>query len=283
MIRGTWLLSGLPRSGTSLCCRLAAELSDTVALSEPLRRSVFAGVETEREACSRIEHFAVQARTQIPVHRRAPSVQVDGRLDDDRVGPEPADGRLRLPQGGHGEIEVDKPLSGKFTLLIKHNALFAALLPRLTESLRCLALVRNPLVVMASWQTVDLPVHSGRIPAGEQFDRHLARTLDDEPEVLRRQLEVMNWFFGRFRAHLDPASIIRYEDLVQSGGRALFRVLGHADAAPAPLKNRNRNPMYRGVATDTLLSALLREPGPWSEFYSVADCESAADMISSMP
>ena len=73
----------------------------------------------------------------------------------------PPDARLRRFRGEWGEIAIDKPLSARFTLLIKHNALFAALLPRLTESFPCLALVRNPLSVLASWQTVDLPVHPG--------------------------------------------------------------------------------------------------------------------------
>ena len=90
--------------------------------------------------------------------------------------------------------------------------------------------MRNPLAVLASWQTVDLPVHRGRIPAGEALDRDLHRALEREPAVLGRQLVVLDWFFGRFHAHLDPANILRYEDVVESGGRALFRRLGHAGA-----------------------------------------------------
>ena len=131
-----------------------------------------------------------------------------------------------------GRDAIDKPLSANFTLLIKHNALFAALLPRLTESFSCLALVRNPLSVLASWQTVDLPVHRGRIPAGEEIDRELHQALEREPEVLRRQLIVLDWFLGQFHAHLDSQDIVRYEDVVESGGAALFRRLGHADARP---------------------------------------------------
>ena len=93
--------------------------------------------------------------------------------------------------------------------------------------------MRNPLSVLASWQTVDLPVHRGRIPAGEELDRDLHRVLEREPEVLGRQLIVLDWFFGRFHAHLNHQDIIRYEDVVESGGVALFRRLGHACAPPA--------------------------------------------------
>ena len=200
----TWLLSGVPRSGTSLCCRLAGALPDTVALSEPIRRKAFGGMDTPQGACARIGDFAGQARARILAERRASSVQVDGRLDDNRSASRHTDAGLRKLRSEWGEIAIDKPLSTGFTLLIKHNALFAALLPRLTESFPCLALVRNPLSVLVSWQTVDLPVHRGRIPAGEELDPDLHRALEREPEVLRRQLVVLDWFFGRFHAHLDP-------------------------------------------------------------------------------
>lgn len=279
----TWLLSGIPRSGSSLCCRLAGDLPDTVALSEPVRRDTFDKVGTRHEARARIEEFAAQARSRILVDRRAPSVQVDGRLDDNTVDSSPPQAGLRQRQGRQGEIEVHKPLSDNFTLLIKHNALFAALQSELAASFDCLALVRNPLAVLASWQTVNLPVHQGRIPAGEQFDGELQRVLAREPDVLRRQVAVLNWFFAAYRAHVSRENIIRYEDLVSSGGLVLFRLIGRAAAPPVPLENRNASLLYRGVALDTLMAALMQESGAWSEFYAAADCEQVADVIRSGP
>ena len=279
MVSRTWLLSGVPRSGTSLCCRLAGDLPDTVALSEPIRRKAFGGMDTPHGACARIGDFAEQARGRILAERRASSVQVDGRLDDNRSASRHTDAGLRRLRSEWGEIAIDKPLSARFTLLIKHNALFAALLPRLTETFSCLALVRNPLSVLASWQTVDLPVHRGRIPAGEELDRELHRALEQEPEVLGRQLIVLDWFFGQFDAHLDPENVIRYEDVVESGGLALFRRLGHADARPAALKSRNDSTLYDDVMIDTLLAALLESGGRWTRFYSAGDCERVSDGI----
>ena len=279
MVPRTWLLSGVPRSGTSLCCRLAGDLPDTVALSEPIRRKAFGGMDTPHGACARIGDFAGQARARILAERRASSVQVDGRLDDNRTASRQTDAGLRRLTGEWGEIAIDKPLSARFTLLIKHNALFAALLPRLTESFSCLALVRNPLSVLASWQTVDLPVHRGRIPAGEELDGDLHRALEQEPEVLRRQLIVLDWFFGQFHAHLDPENVIRYEDVVESGGVALFRRLGHARARPAELMSRNDSALYDEAMIDTLLKALLDGGGCWTRFYGREDCERVADGI----
>ena len=83
----TWLLSGVPRSGTSLCCRLAGELPDMVALSEPIR---YPGVrwhgQPAETAAARIRDFAKESRGNVSVaERRAPTVQFEGRLDDNRI------------------------------------------------------------------------------------------------------------------------------------------------------------------------------------------------------
>ena len=70
-----WLLSGVPRSGTSLCCRLAGALPDTVALSEPIRREASGGTDAPHGACARIGEFAEQARALILSERRARMAQ----------------------------------------------------------------------------------------------------------------------------------------------------------------------------------------------------------------
>ena len=275
----TWLLSGVPRSGTSLCCRLAGELPDTVALSEPIRRKAVGGMETPRGACLRIGEFAEQARARLLTERRAPTVQVEGRLDDNRSASRYTDSGLRRLRAEWGEIAIDKPLSARFALLIKHNALFAALLPHLVESFSCLALVRNPLAVLASWQTVDLPVSRGRIPAGEELDPALHRALNREPDLLRRQIIVLDWFFRHYSTHLASADIIRYEDVVESGGLVLYRRLGHAEALPVALKSSNDSALYAGPIIDKLLDALLETGGHWIRFYTPGDCAQVAERI----
>ena len=71
--------------------------------------------------------------------------------------------RLRHPQSTRDEIAIDKPLSSRFTLVVEQNTLFAALLPQLTASFSCVALMRNPLAVPTSWQTVNLLINQGRL------------------------------------------------------------------------------------------------------------------------
>ena len=283
----TWLLCGIPRSGNGLCCRLADGLPDTVALSQPfdpgfvLEGTRFGGLpRAPARACERLGEFAGAVRRQILTEGRAPSHQVEGALYDIIM----ASGRdalsgLRERRGGWGAVAVDKPLSGAFTLFMSQPAVFSALLPDLAASFPCVALVRNPLSLLASWQTVNLPFQRGRIAGAEPFDPELRRRLDEEPERLRRQLVILEWFFARYAAHLDRRRVLRYEDLIESGGAALFRLLGHGDAEPAALESRNESARYEGDRVDILLDALLESGGSWTRFYRRCDLERAAEGI----
>ena len=238
----TWLLAGVPRAGTSLCCRLAGALPGTVALSEPIPPRAFEAARCPEAACEVVGAFADAARAGLLADGRAPSVQVGGRLADGRVADAPGADGLRAPVGG-------------------------------------LALVRNPVAVLASWATVDLPARRGRAPMAERFDADLARRLDAAPVVLWRRVALVEWFFGRFAAHLPAERILRYEDLVAEGGLPLFRALGARDAAPEPLGNRNANVLYGAAGTDAALAVLLSGDGAWRRFYAPADLETAAGAI----
>ena len=98
-------------------------------------------MESPESASARIRDFAEETRERVRSERCAPSVQFEGRLDDNQTASRLTDAGLRRLRGGWGEMAVGKPLSDRFGLLIKHNALFAALLPRLVESFACLAIV----------------------------------------------------------------------------------------------------------------------------------------------
>lgn len=274
----TWLLTGIPRGGTSLCCRLAGDLPGVVALSEPLDRSVSGQADGSHSAASLIDEFVVRTRQRILDEGVAPSLHVGGRLDDAVVATDRQRG-LRRRRVQRGDVAVPGTLRRDFTLVIKHNALFAALLPALAARYPCVAVVRNPVAVLASWQTVAMPVGRGRIPAGEQFDFGLASALRREPGTLRRQTIVLRWFFQQYRRCLPSGRVLRYEDVVKTGGGCLFDLLGQADAPKEDLISRNANPVYGGIDVDSLLKAALTVADAWSALYSKADCLAAAEGI----
>ena len=90
---------------------------------------------------------------------------------------------------------------------------------------------------------------------------------------------MLDWFFERFEAHNSPDNIIRYEELVESGGVALFRRLGRPEVEPVVLESGNASSPYGRVNVDGLLEALLETRGVWTQLYRPRDLEEVAEGI----
>lgn len=258
------ILTGVPRSGTTLCCDLLGRASDTVALVEPM--PVHALPLEHDEAVAAIHEFFRHARDSLLRAGEAIGQQVQGRGPDNFFDDQRDARGVRVRKAQLGAVRIDKPLSPGFTLVVKHNAAFAALLPTLASSFECLALVRNPLAVLASWNSVDLPVAQGRLPAGERLQPALAAALDAAPDLLARQMLLLDWLFARFAQTLPRARILRYEDVVESNGAALAQASGIALPATA-LANRNASRLYDAQACAGFAARLQADTGAWRGFY----------------
>lgn len=157
-------------------------------------------------------------------------------------------GHRRSMVAASASVEVSKTLRSDFLLAIKHPNVFAGLLPLLAERFECCATVRNPLAVLASWETIEAPVHRGRAPYAEAIDPDLRATLDSLPGVIDRQLALLEWYFQTFTSTLPRDRVIRYEDVISSNGSTLSQLIPEAAELPnimsQPLASRNQNPIY---------------------------------------
>jgi hypothetical protein len=267
-------LTGLPRGGTTLACRLLGLASGTVALSEPMDVAQLPG--ERRAALAATREFFADARTQLLRDGSAPSKLRDGRLADNPFSaPAGAGGERRLLVQP-GRLQLDAPPASGFTLVVKHNALFTALLPELADGLEVLAVVRNPLAVLASWHSVKLPVRDGRLPAGERLDPALGARLDAAADAIARQLLLVDWCCSRFAASLPAERVVRYEDIVATQGQALYAAAGSSGASDAVLRGRNDSDTYRGCDVDALARRLLAGDGAWRHWYTDADVTALA-------
>ncbi len=270
-----WVLTGVPRAGTSVSTRLLDGLPNTVALNEPLQLADFDDCPDSETALQRIRERFTAIRQQVETSGTAPALNLAGLQGDARVEPVAGVATLRRPQGEVSDVAVSAQPG--FRLIIKQNALFTALLDGLADSFQCLALIRNPLAVLASWQTVELPVNRGSLPGGERYDATLASSLALESSVLTRQLLILDWFYSRFRQCLPDARILRFEDIAMRGPSALADAVGEEVRDAAPLQEKPLVKRYPGLDLDTLLQALLNGPTAWRDFYRVTDCERVLD------
>lgn len=270
------ILTGIPRSGTTLCCNLLGQAANTVALFEPM--PVHELPLEPAAAVATIAGFFERSRASLHASGAAKSQQVDGKIPDNPFG-SAVDGRGARVRTAHlGDIHVDKALTADFTLVIKHNATFTALLPTLVTTYACYAVIRNPLAVLASWNSVDLPVAHGRLPAGERLDPALSVRLDGMTDVLECQLHLLDWLFGQFDRCLPETHIVRYEEVVASAGASLAETTG-VPVPPLPLRNRNASHLYDAKASLQHAHRLRSHDGPWRCFYGDADVMQALDAL----
>jgi len=151
--------------------------------------------------------------------------------------------------------------------------MFTAALAALKGRFPCYAVVRNPLAVLLSWQTVPIPVNRGRIPFGEAFDEELKEALDSEADCLERQVTILRWCFSRYAEHLGEERVIRYETLVACGGRALAVIDPDAASLSEPLASRNTNALYDAGLVHRFACRLLDDPLIYGGFYRKSEIE----------
>jgi hypothetical protein len=99
------------------------------------------------------------------------------------------------------------------------------------------------------------------------MDPALANQLDAEPDVLARQILLLDCFFRRYAA--SPAlQIIRYEDLIATAGRALATFTPAAAGLDAPLQSRNTLELSRNPSASRVAERLLDSDNACWQFYS---------------
>ena len=268
------LITGTPRSGTTLLCSLLNKLPDTVALHEPMNVWEFPNCPDADAIAEVIEAFCAETRKSLHDHGYAMSKHVGGHIPDNVAANQVNRSGTRLRHTEHGPVFVEKPLSENFVLAIKHPVAFSALLETLTQRFECFAIIRNPLATLASWNSLAwLNVRQGHAPIGEKLDSQLRRDLAAEPDAIERQLHILEWFYTRFRRILPDRAIIKYEDLVASRGRELAKFFPGAANFDENLSSKNVNKFYDLALMVGLGEKLLQRKGVIWDFYSKRDVE----------
>lgn len=273
------LLTGLPRGGTTLACELLNGLSDVRALDEPMDpnrllqdAALHDGSSIDPE-CIRagIERFASEQRRAILDRGVALTLHVEGRVLGARVSDTRDAGGSRIPMGRRSEIAVQPPASRDFTLVIKHPVAFTALLPILLERFEVFAIVRNPLAVLASWESAPFPQREGRLGLRPAIAPELAARLEATAGRLERQLTLLDWFFQSYASALPRDRVIRYEDVVATGGAALEPIASSARGLELPLRSRNTAAVYAREYMRDAGRLLLERDGAHRRYYSPED------------
>jgi len=267
------LLTGVPRSGTTLACHLLNKVPDVVALHEAMDISRFFGQTDSARIRRIVEKWCAKTRESVLTRGIAPSRQVDGKVPDNPWSSTRTASGERERLVSKGEVTIDRPVTPAFTLVVKHPGLFTALIEHLVPQYPLVAIVRNPLSVLCSWSTMDVHMQDGRVPATERLVPGLTAALEALPDSTARQMHVVNWYFGRYAKLVDPSRVLRYEDVIGSRGKALGVVAPAAAALDENLTSRNKNELYAPQMMQKFAARLRDDDGPWRRFYDDASVE----------
>lgn len=262
------LLTGLPRSGTTMICHLLNRLPNVVALHEPMEPVSLAG-SSNGQIVAGLRAFFDAQRDSILSRGQARSKSFGGNvptnpLSDVIVGGQ----RQRLLDGM--SLLVSNVTSETFSLYLKHPAFFTACLPFLSDQFQCYASVRNPLSVLLSWQNAEMPVKDGHVPAAEHFDPALRKSLAAEPDRVERQIIILEYFYRMYSTYI-PDHTMRYEDIIATNGRFLAIVEPSAIRFDEPLQSRNKLNLPNRDQVEFLLSRLVNREHVYEQFYSRDD------------
>ena len=258
------LLTGLPRSGTTLLCACINRLADCLALAEPISPPTHGNVEG---ALKCISAFLAATRERALRDRRVTTKSTVLGLNTENWFEIPTpSGRLRVSSEKIHDLSLDKALTPNFKLIVKQPGFFTALAERLTDYYPVYAMVRHPLAVLASWQTVDMPVNSGRWPVAEAFSRHLRSGLEALAAPLDRQVFILKWCFEVYQ-RLPQERVIRYEDLLTSPTATLRKIAGTASAINYPFHFEDLKSRYPSVNLPALAQVLLPLASEFEDLY----------------
>jgi hypothetical protein len=258
------ILTGPPRSGTTLSCFLLNKLENTVALHEPMNLKMFP---SPAEGVRATRQFFIEMRESLLRNGTALA-----KVSGDKIPDNPftqAQGGKRQSIVQKGQVHFDKPLTPDFRLVIKQNAHFSFLLPELLPHFTCYTIIRNPVSTIASWNSIQAPVSRGNLTVLKTLHPDLYKELESIPNLLQRQVRLAHELFLRYQQN--PAvQIIRYEDIVDSGGKALAVISPAAAYLDQPLESKNRNKLYSETLFEEIRMALAEFPnGAFKDYYEV--------------
>jgi hypothetical protein len=273
------ILAGIPRGGTSLACVLLNQLSNTIALNEPLELSQLVS-KNETEKIVWLKYQFAQARVKLSRTKSALSKGKGGKLVSNLFSDNPAEDGLRLNIATLQAISFPHFVdSRELSLIIKHPNAFTVLLPLLRDHFECFAVVRNPLAVLLSWNSTRARWQEGFVPVAEKLDEPLHNQLMKAKGIFERQLYILAHYFRIIRESLPQSQVLRYEDIIETGGSALSAICPEAQKLACQLSNLNTNAAYYRSKVNFFTDELLNSPCNWAPFYSKNDILSLSNNL----
>ncbi|MBT0585055.1 sulfotransferase family protein [Alteromonas oceanisediminis] len=221
-----FLITGLPRSGTSLLCNLLHKAPDVVVVNEPTE--VFSALEKD-PTCLPLDRLYRSLRTDIVIGNGIKNkVSASGNvIEDTRIN----DGRRHYQphfQSTDFRLGTKNPLAYLSRLRVLCDAL---------PEMPIIVMVRHPLDVIASWKAsfshlnnVDfniIPFADETDPLLDPVQIRLLHAIRHEPYLPVKRVLYFNYLAEMIRRDKERVLVVRYEDLVGRPKSTMLSVTQH--------------------------------------------------------
>lgn len=261
MIQKNIILTGPPRSGTTLTCNLLNKLPNVAALHEPMNLKMFSN---KSEGLKNTIDFFEKMRKMIVEDGYAISKVKNGTIP---TNPFEEGKTNRTSIVKKEKFKIDKQLSTDFILVIKQNAHFTFLLKEFKNEFPCFVVIRNPLTTIASWNSIEAPVSNGNLTVLKGLNQMLYERLNSIDDLFLRQITLYNEIVKNYFM-IHEKNIIRYEDLIKTSGKALSVITESAMNLDETMENKNIINNYNLEHLTMISEKILEDTGAWRFFYT---------------
>ena len=263
------LITGIPRSGTTLLTSTLSSSSQAVVFSEP---EWLKNLRTQApDATSFTQHLIDQiTELRVSVHTQQ-SIQL--KSSRFRKG-QPANYYIRDDQGKISSDKSEKavqldPQLHNAPFIIKSNAQFTACLKQLidTDCFKIHGIIRNPVAVLMSWRSLNIPVSQGNMKIAEKYNPEYLSYIQPAKTLLEKQVLMADWYFAEFHKHSSNIHVIKYEDLITNLQSIIIDQFGMDDAIIPDTNNQNKSRHYDLLESNEIRACFLDIGVNYKHYY----------------
>ncbi|MDE3059423.1 MAG: sulfotransferase domain-containing protein [Pseudomonadota bacterium] len=236
------VLTGIPRSGTTLLTALMDSQPASVALNEPQWQYDAMAAMKDRTPAAGFARWLIgdfaDIRRKLLQGIAIPERRRNGTAPTNYYRSHAGD---RRPDIHYELVPFTRPgLTGDFTLAVKHNGLYLGVLPELaaTGHFTIAAIVRHPAGAIASWRDTKVPPGKGLLPGAAGYWKEMRELTAAPMDLLEKQVRMYDLICQRLLSLKDNILLLRYEDITGPGGEKALAPLGIASVDPAMITPR---------------------------------------------
>ena len=267
------LITGIPRSGTSLFSSLIADNLNTVVFSEP------EWLKFVRKTSENSHEFTLQLLNHISKLRNDIKQEIPLKLKINKKNHKlPSNYYVRDNIGKvtilkkEEEVLFKKNYSGR-PFYIKSNAQFTSCLQELIQSneFKIYCIIRNPVSCIMSWRSLKIPVSHGNMKIAEKYSSTYTNFIAESKDLLHKQVLIIDWFYREFYKHSNSVEIIKYENLLKKPHRIISKITKNDNPIINNLVSGNNNIHYDHNERQKIHDCLIKYGTYYKYFYENLD------------